>query len=186
MNSLHPNNWVDKYADYLFRYALNKVSDYAVAEDLVQETFLSAWKARDKFEGRSSEKTWLSSILKNKIIDYYRKTLVKDENIAGKKETPISFFSDNGNWIPENSGNDWNMDVSAQLDTQEFFEAFNRCVENIKGKGKIAFSLKYLDDEKADYICKELNITPTNYWVIIHRAKLELRRCLDLTWFNKI
>ncbi len=101
MNELEPDKWVERFADYLFRYAFSRVNDQTVAEDLVQETFLSAWKARERFEGRSTEKTWLSSILKNKIIDHYRKTLVKSEEISGKKETPISFFSDDGSWMPQ-------------------------------------------------------------------------------------
>ncbi len=186
MNNLEPNSWVDNYADYLYRYAQSRVNDSAVAEDLVQETFLSAWKARERFEGRSSEKTWLSSILKNKIIDYYRKALVKDENISGKKETPISYFSDDGNWMPDERGNDWSMDAGAQLESKEFFEIFKTCVSAIRGKAQMAFALKYVEDEKTEDICKELNITPTNYWVLIHRAKLQLRKCLDQKWFNNI
>ncbi len=96
MNNLEPNSWVDNYADYLYRYAQSRVNDSAVAEDLVQETFLSAWKARERFEGRSSEKTWLSSILKNKIIDYYRKALVKDANIVTKHTKPSAQNTEGG------------------------------------------------------------------------------------------
>lgn len=186
MKNLEPDLWVTNYADYLYRYAHSRVNDKAVAEDLVQETFLSAWKARERFEGRSSEKTWLSSILRNKIIDYYRKVLVKDEGISGKKETPISFFSEDGSWMPEETGTDWNLDTGARLESKEFFEIFHGCVDVIKGKSKMAFALKYIDDKKTEDICKELSITPTNYWVLIHRAKLQLRKCLDTKWFNSL
>ena len=113
-HTLNPENWLEKYGDYLYNYAFSRVSDAATAEDIVQETFLSAYKSKENFEGRASEKTWLASILKNKIIDHYRKTLIKDPEQSGKKETPISFFSEDGSWQMDIAGQDWNTEASAE------------------------------------------------------------------------
>ena len=68
----NPENWVDEYGDYLYRYALSRVKDPIIAEDLVQETFLAALKARHNFQGRSTARTWMIAILKHKIVDYIR------------------------------------------------------------------------------------------------------------------
>ncbi len=186
MHSLNPNKWIDNYADYLYNYAKTRVSEKEVAEDLVQETFLSAYKARENYQGRATEKTWLISILKNKVIDHYRKTLVKDPEISGRKETPISFFSQDGAWDLDHVGTDWRIDASSQLESVEFKEIFKKCVSNLKGKSLAAFQLKYIDFEESEAICKALNISPSNFWVIIHRAKLNLRNCLNKNWFDQI
>lgn len=186
MNELKPEKWIDEYGDYLFRHARSRVSEVEVAEDLVQETFLNAYKARHNFEGKASEKTWLVSILKNKIIDHYRKTLIKNPDQQGRKEVPVSFFSADGTWDLDHTGNDWKIDASSELESKEFFQIFNKCVSGIHGKSGEAFVLKYLDGEKSDDICKAMNISPSNYWVLIHRAKLKLRECLDKNWFSNL
>ena len=185
MSLLNPESWIANYGDYLFNYARIRLPDNETAEDVVQETLLSAWRGRKNFKGNSSEKTWLLSILKNKIIDHFRKTLIKGEQ-EGRKETPLSFFNTDGTWQPETVGTDWNMLASAELESKEFFAVFQKCVDALTGKGLEAFSLKYLEDLDSENICKALNITPSNFWVIIHRAKLQLRKCLDTNWFNQL
>jgi RNA polymerase sigma-70 factor (ECF subfamily) len=127
----------------------------------------------------------LVSILRNKIIDYYRKTLVKDENQSGKTETPISYFDTEGNWLPERASSDWDALAEAQLESKEFFSAFYKCVDDLGGRAQAAFTMKYLDQEESEDICKALDISPSNFWVIIHRAKLKMRDCLDKNWFNQ-
>lgn len=186
MPEINPEKWIDNYGDYLFKFATSRVNEAEIAEDLLQETFLSAYKAKDRFEGRSTEKTWLLSILKNKIIDHYRKTLVKDKEQSGRKEIPISYFSHDGSWQMEHTGTDWNMDGSRELESKEFFMAFQKCVDAIKGKTNLAFTMKYIDEEDSDEICKALEISASNYWVMIHRAKIQLRDCLDKNWFKNI
>ena len=186
-NLLNPESWIDLYGDYLFTFARMRVSDSALAEDLVQDTFFSAFKAKDNFEGKAAEKTWLVSILKNKIIDHYRKTGLKDakgNRLSGKKNVSIDNFFREGEWSSNSRPKNWNSDVNQPIETKEFFEIFHGCVDRIKGKGAIAFKMKYIDQDDSDYICKELNITPSNYWVLIHRAKLQLKECLDIRWFN--
>lgn len=186
MNDLQPDLWIVNYGDYMYNYARQRVADDATAEDLLQETLLSAWKARDRFEGRSSEKTWLLSILKNKIIDHYRKTLTKGEEESGRKEVPMSFFSDDGSWQSGFKSTNWDSTATAQIESKEFFEVFQKCLDALKGKGHTAFTMKYIDEAESDEICKELDISPSNFWVLIHRAKLQLRNCLDTNWFNQL
>ncbi len=185
LHQLDPKNWLDNYGDYLYSFARSRLGDAETAEDLVQETLLNAWRSKDRFEGRSSEKTWLVSILRNKIIDYYRKNLVKGDDQSGKKETPISHFNDDGSWQPEATATNWNALATAQIESKEFFEAFNKCIDGLKGNSHAAFVMKYLDEEESEDICKALEITPSNFWVIIHRAKLKMRDCLDKNWFNQ-
>ena len=166
-----------------------RVSDGDLAEDLVQDTFFSALKAKDNFRGTAAEKTWLVSILKNKIIDHYRKTGRKDSQgnrISGKKSVRIDHFFNEGEWSDHSRPTNWNTDYNQAIETKEFFEIFNACVGKMKGKGAIAFKMKYIDQDETDIICKTLEITPSNYWVLIHRAKLLLRECLDKNWFKEI
>jgi RNA polymerase sigma-70 factor (TIGR02943 family) len=166
-----------------------RVSDRDLAQDLVQDTFFSALKAKDNFEGKASEKTWLVSILKNKIIDYYRKTGLKDakgNRMPGKKNVSLENFFEEGQWKEGTRPLRWNMDETHPVETKEFFEIFHKCVGKLKGKGAIAFRMKYIDHEESEDICAALKITPSNYWVLIHRAKLQLRESLDKNWFNEI
>ena len=188
-NILQPATWPDLYGTYLVTFAYMRVSDKDLAQDLVQDTFFSALKAKDNFEGKASEKTWLVSILKNKIIDYYRKTGLKDakgNRMPGKKNGSLENFFEEGQWKEGTRPLRWNMDETHPVETKEFFEVFHKCVGKLKGKGAIAFRMKYIDHEESEDICKALKITPSNYWVLIHRAKLQLRECLDKNWFNEI
>ena len=186
---LKPEKWLDLYGDYLFTFAHMRVSDADLAEDLVQDTFFSALKAKDNFRGSASEKTWLISILKNKIIDHYRKTGRKDSEgnrISGKKSVRLDQFYNEGAWLDNARPTNWNTDYNQPIETKEFFEIFNSCVSRLKGKGAIAFKMKYIDQEDTELICKTLEITPSNYWVLIHRAKLLLKECLDKKWFKEL
>lgn len=188
-NILQPATWPDLYGNYLVTFAYMRVSDRDLAQDLVQDTFFSALKAKDNFEGKASEKTWLVSILKNKIIDYYRKTGLKDakgNRMPGKKNVSLENFFEEGQWKEGTRPLRWNMDETHPVETKEFFEIFHKCVGKLKGKGAIAFRMKYIDHEESEDICAALKITPSNYWVLIHRAKLQLRESLDKNWFNEI
>ena len=98
----------------------------------------------------------------------------------------IYFPSKDGNWQMDVAGHDWNTEASAELESEEFFNVFHKCVDGIKGKTNAAFTMKYLDEEESEEICKALEISPSNYWVMIHRAKIQLRDCLDKNWFHNI
>jgi RNA polymerase sigma-70 factor (ECF subfamily) len=185
MSELKPENWVDTYTDYLYSLAYLKTSSREDAEDLVQETFLSAFRAREGFRGDSSEKTWLTSILKNKLVDYYRKKNSEKPIEAYIQETEKSFNAavfDEGNFgrfktlIRPNyfskSGEDY-------LLSDEFQRFLEDCILKLPAKLRSVFVAKYIQDEESDHICKEHNITSSNYWVVIHRSKILLRACLE-------
>jgi len=188
---LNPKNWVSNYGDYLFSIALMKTSNTEVAEDLVQDTFLSAIKAADSFKGESAEKTWLVRILNNKIIDYYRKKDVlkgtSDYLDSTENNFDEHFFEANSHseayWKKEAMPDHWKAEADSSLNQAEFNKVLEFCMQKLPSKLLPVFVLKYMDDEDADKICKELDISSSNYWVIIHRAKLLMRACLEKNWF---
>jgi len=177
------SDWVDKYTSDLFSWASYKVSDTELAKDLVQDTFLAAAEKIDNFKGDSSPKTWLHSILNYKIIDYYRKKSRQPASLDNK--TFSTFFNDDGEWKTEKKPKDWSEDDSHLLDDHDFKEALQNCIEALPDKWNTCVKLKYLMNKKGDEICQELDITPTNFWQIMHRAKLNLRDCIETNWFTK-
>ena len=181
---LNPGQWIHNYSDALYSYTLPRVNDAALAEDIVQETFLSAWKARDSFKGEASEKSWLFTICKNKIIDHYRKKAKDIIQPMLERSATDSFFDDAEHWTPEDKPADWNIDYSERIDSKEFYQVLDGCKKKLQQLEQAVFSMKYLEDLDAAEICKVLGITPSNYWVLIHRAKLQLRTCLEKNWLN--
>lgn len=181
---LNPDKWVDNYADALYSYTLPRVNDAALAEDLVQETFLSAWKAKDSFKGEASEKSWLFTICKNKIIDHYRKK-ARDivQPIAGRDPSDAC-FDDVEHWTQENKPGEWGIDYSQALDNKDFYRILEACKKKLQEIQQSVFVMKYMEDLDSAEICKALGITASNYWVLIHRAKLQLRTCLEKNWIN--
>jgi len=179
-----PSKWVDRYTDYLFSYAFFKTGNREDAEDLVQETFLSAFKSLPGFKGNSTEKTWLTSILKNKIIDYYRKKksgLSLDEYLtATTDQFENSYFTGaERHFKADIQSNFITESPDAWLLGKEFQKFLEICLMNLPMKIRAVFTAKYLDDEKPETICKEYSITPSNYWVLLYRAKVMLRECLE-------
>lgn len=182
-HTLDPNKWIDLYADYLFNYTIVKVNDDDIAKDLVQETFLSALKAMKNFKGEASERTWLISILKRKIIDYYRKINSK----KGKAEVRITYNDDSeneGEWLEERVA-DYHLEGNAEseMENVELGMAINKCMDKLPTKQAVIFKMKTVEGFETEMICKEHNITPSNLWVIIHRARLQLMDCLEKNWY---
>ncbi len=192
INSLNPEKWIDSYADYLYSFAYNRVNDAEVAKDLVQDTFLSALKARDGFKGEAAEKTWLVSILKRKIIDLYRKNAAHPQQSFEESEqykvayshyfTETGFIK--GEWNKANAPKPWNVSEKSNMEQKEFKHILAQCLSKLPKMWASVFSLKYLEEEESETICKELEITSSNYWVIIHRAKLQMRECLEKNWIK--
>jgi RNA polymerase sigma-70 factor (ECF subfamily) len=189
---LDPSQWIDRYGDYLFSIAVLKTRSKETAQDLVQETFLSAYKASDTFKGNSSEKTWLTAILNNKIIDYYRKKdLLRDAGIY-LNDTDESFSSQffegdshqKGHWKREAFPIEWEKDASEGIHRKEFFAVLQACIAKLPVKLVPVFIAKVMDEENTETICKEMNITSSNYWVMLHRAKVLMRICLEINWFK--
>jgi RNA polymerase sigma-70 factor (ECF subfamily) len=183
LTNFNPQLWVNNYADQLYSYTVVRVNDTGIAEDIVQDTFLSAWKNRDGFKGESSEKNWLYAICKNKIIDHFRK---KGHQIAGPAEFDASdsFFNEEEHWTSEAGPGDWGVNYHQPIEKKEFYSILEQCKSKLQQLQQSVFVLKFMEGHDSDAICKVLNITASNYWVLMHRAKLHLRSCLTKNWIN--
>jgi RNA polymerase sigma-70 factor (ECF subfamily) len=174
-------SWVHLYGDLLYNWAYNKTNSKEVAEDLVQETFIAAFKKYYQFEHKSAPKTWLIAILNNKIIDYHRahssKKFISIEN-NGILITDKMFDSDNF-WLNELDQKVWS-NSSDQSSSEIMENKLKKCISNLPEKWSLAISYKYFSTEKTEVICQELDISTSNYWQIIHRAKLLLKKCVEL------
>ncbi len=189
---LNVSEWVKLYGDYLYNYCIYRVNHAEEAEDLVQDTFLSAIKAKDSFRGDCSEKTWLLTILKRKIIDFYRKKSIQSiqqsinsEQIAtGYEEYFIRDGKHEGHWSSLGKPNNWSVSSSTLLETKEFYKVLQHCFSLMPEKWSSVFKMKIIEEMETELICKELNLNASNYWVIMHRAKLQLRKCMALNWYE--
>lgn len=179
-------NWVNDFSDELYSWAYYKTSSKETAEDLVQETFLSAYHKIDSFEGKSQPKTWLFSILNNKVIDYYRKsakTTKKTFSLTENSGYELSdaVFTETGCWENYDINPIWDQEVQL-LDNSEFNIVMQECMQELPKKWKTALTSKYLSEKNTEAICQELEITTSNYWQIVHRAKLLVKKCLEINW----
>ena len=186
-----PECWVEEYGDYLFKYALVRLRDSTKAEDMVQETFLAALRGGNKFGGRSAERGWLVAILKHKILDYYRKSNRETSF------TDLDFYSDEesdrftpdglsaGGWVHQLGPMEWPSDPGAGLDSQAFWKIFHDCSSKLPVNVSAVFTMREVDGIESKEICKLLNISESNLWVMLHRARMALRRCLETNWFGK-
>ncbi|MBS1652000.1 MAG: sigma-70 family RNA polymerase sigma factor [Bacteroidetes bacterium] len=188
-NNLNPQNWVNNYADYLYKVAFYRVNKVEVAEDLVQDTFLSALKAKDTFNGTASEKTWLTAILKNKIIDYFKKASTKNElllNESQGNEVELDYFfnyNKMGKWEEAKQPKQW-TEAHCSTEKNEFYKILNQCLSKISIKWQGIFKMCLIDEEDAKLVCKEFDISSSNLWVILHRSKLQIRECLEKNWLK--
>ena len=169
--------------DYLFRYTIIRINDHEISKDLVQETFFSGLKSAKNFEGKATERTWLISILKRKIIDHYRKKNSK----KGQAEVRMNFYNDGeneGDWIEERVPQSWDSEVEKKIENKELQHQIDLCVDKLPKKYAMVFRMKTIQEVDTEVICKELGISSSNLWVIIHRARMQLRKCLEDNWFN--
>lgn len=182
-----PRRWVSNYADILYSYAITRINDEEQARDLVQETFLAALERVDKFEGRSSESTWLMAILKNKVIDVYRRNasgLRKRTDVLNAEEEQKDFFDPaDGHWKEVYRPGELGVDQQDPLVQKELGRVLQACLGKLPALWLSVFTMKHVDNTSSEIICRELKLTPSNFWVIIHRAKLNLRACLQKNWF---
>ncbi|MCP9753534.1 sigma-70 family RNA polymerase sigma factor [Ferruginibacter sp. HRS2-29] len=177
-----PDAWVDNYSDELYRYALSRVSDKGFAEDIVQDTFLSAWRSRETYAENASEKNWLYAICKNKIIDHFRKVSGNAIHLSSAEED--IYFDESEHWRANASPKNWPVDYHQYIETKEFYTVLEGCRKKLKSVQQSVFVMKFMEELEPDHICATLNITSSNYWVLIHRCKLHLRSCLEKNWLN--
>jgi len=186
-----PENWVDNYADYLYGFALTRLREKRLAEDMVQETFLAALKSRHNFAGHSSEKTWLVGILKNKIIDHFRKSHreIRAEDIETIQSSDDTDFETGGNkagqWLVNKRPANWMIDTSNPAEIGEFWEFLRLCLSQAPKQIADIFVLREIDGLDNKEICNKIGVNPTNLRVMLHRARKQLRRCLEINWINK-
>lgn len=180
---LHPEKWIDSYADYLFNYTIGRVNDSEVAKDLVQETFLAGLKSAKNYKGDAAERTWLIAILKRKVIDHYRKINSK----KGRAEVRIDYNSHSysqGDWLEEQVADPFSSFENDAIENQELGQAIFSCIAKLPKKQALVFTMKTIKGMDTETICKELDINPSNLWVMIHRARTALMGCLNQNWFK--
>ncbi|MDB9755209.1 sigma-70 family RNA polymerase sigma factor [Winogradskyella sp.] len=181
-HKIDSNNWIKLYSDYLFNYTITRVSDREIAKDLVSETFLAGLKSMVNFKGEASERTWLISILKRKVIDHYRKI----NSNKGKAEVRMSYSNDTdseGDWLEERVADPFDKTAEDTLENSELGEAIHNCLGKLPEKQAEVFKMKTILGYDTETICNELNITASNLWVIIHRARTALADCMEKSWF---
>lgn len=183
-NLVNPSQWVDLYGNYLFNFALGRVRNHTEAENLVQEAFVAALKSMESFQGKSSEKTWLTGILKHKIMDHYRKSYREQpvSDLQGNVDRTNDLFDDNQKMKQQPGG--WLPNPKELLEKKEFWAVFQGCQHKLPKAAGDAFILKEVEKLDSKVICETLGITKSNYWVLMHRARLLLRQCLEENWFN--
>ena len=179
--TLNPDSWIDEYGDYLYRYAVSRLRDGDAAEEAVQETFVAALRHVEQYEAKGSERAWLLGILKRKIIDLIRTrnrtTSLVEEDANDPSE---ALFDRSGSWQKEiRSAGYAPLD---SLEREEFWRILRGCLETLPARQADVFVLREMDDQSTEEICKELEITASNLWVILYRARLQLSNCMKSRW----
>lgn len=179
-----PDTWLDEHGNALYRYALLRLRDPHKAEELVQDTFVSALQGLRNFNGEAPVRTWLIGILKHKITDQFRREAreISLDNFDHQEEelsqTEDSFAPD-GHWA--NKISDWGNPEKA-LENQQFWELLQFCMDHLPKRLARLFLLREILEEESENICQDFAITPTNLWTMLYRARMGLRQCLDRHW----
>ena len=168
----------------MLRFARLQLHDQSLAEDAVQEALTSAYISRDKFQGKSQLKTWLFSILRYKIIDIIRQNVKKNE-YTGSQENPLDqeLFDERGHWLEEATPTNWQQ-PDQDLEDENFWKIFQICMDHLPEATSRVFSMREFLGLKTSEICQQLGLTESNCWVILHRARSQLRLCLEREWIN--
>ena len=183
MTTPNMHDWLNEHGDYLYRFALARLRDPHKAEDVVQETFLAAIKSPN-FAQQSAPRTWLTGILKHKIIDVMRKNVrevVASDLMSDDDANMDDFFDDKGYWIEKPQ--EWNMPEGA-LEQKQFLGVLQTCMERLPAKLAQLFLMRDVHEIDNEEICKELNISSTNAWVMLYRARMGLRKCIEINWIG--
>ena len=170
---------VQEHARTLYLYTLARVGKQELAEDIVQDTILAALQSWKSFAGQSSERTWLIGILRHKILDFFRQNRSKEsvDDESWKKE----YFDKARHW--KDKMVNWKADPEVLAENIEFRKVLQDCLKELSRIMAQAFIMREMEGINSEEICKHLEISQTNLWVRLHRARLQLRRCLELNWF---
>lgn len=181
-----PEQWVDLYGNALYRYALVRLSDPEIAQDIVQEALVAALDAYQRFEGKSSVKTWLIAILKRKIVDHFRraKNLQRVDNFDEAAPGIDRMFDDTGHWSAK--PNEWNVNPIKAYEQQEFIDILYQCIAKLPNRLAEIFMLREFEEMNTTQICRQLEITESNTWVMLYRARMQLRKCLETNWLHDL
>lgn len=179
--SIDPERWVDDYGDYLYRYAFSRLRNTTAAEEVVQETFLAGLRFQDRYKGDGAERAWLLGILKRKLIDYVRQRnrYDRDGSYEDSHDPSARLFDHNGNW---KAGVFGGLQPDEQAEASEIWDVVRSCLDHLPKGQADAFVLSVMEHMDADQICHELQITESNLWVRLHRARLGLARCVGSKW----
>ena len=177
---------LERQRAYLMRVARLQLRDAALAEDVVQDTLAAALTAKDGFTGKSTVKTWLTGILKHKIVDAIRRkqrepVAVSTLDDEADLEDFDGMFKAGGAWQAPPA--DWG-DPEQSLTRQEFFDVMQICLDKLPPNTARVFMMREVLELSSEEICKELTITANNLWVILYRARMSLRECLEMNWFS--
>lgn len=170
----------------LLRFAVLQLRNHSVAEDVVQDTLIAVLEKPDRFAGQSTLRTYVTAILKHKIIDAIRSSKREIPIDSGKEDSDIdvidALFQPDGHTI--DMPRQWG-DPDATLEQKDFFRVLEVCLEKLPPKMARIFMMREWLELETEEICKELRISSSNAWVMLYRARLQLRECLDLKWFGK-
>ncbi|MGA7800241.1 MAG: sigma-70 family RNA polymerase sigma factor [Gammaproteobacteria bacterium] len=182
---LDPERWLADHGDALFRFALLRTSRRDIAEDLVQETLLAAWRSREGFRRASSERTWLVGILKNKIRDHYRAQGQQETRIADSdgEDDLHRWFDDTGHWRMRPAR--WGSDPLNQVELEAFWVVLSECIDALPERLREGFVARELSALESRDVCELLNISDNNLYVLLHRARMRIRECVENGWFKK-
>ena len=180
----HPDQWVDLYGNYMYRFALSRIADPETAQDLVQEALVAAIQSFSRFQGRSSIKTWLIAILKRKIVDHYRRSSTRQatDDIETLANSMDKIFNDTGHWRVMPS--EWTTNPGAAFEQREFMDVLYQCLSKLPQRLAEIFMLREFEELSTGDICKQLSISESNSWVMLYRARMQLRSCLETNWLE--
>ena len=180
-----PEQWLARYGDELYRYAVMRLRDTALSEDMVQETLLAALQSHDSYAGQSSARTWLIGILKHKILDHLRRSGRERPLDLGAYpgEDTAAYFDETGHW--QAAPGDWG-EPEKELEQEQFWKAFQDCLGRLPERLRVLYSMKEVDGMATEEVLEILNIsTANNLWVMMSRARVHLRQCLETNWIDK-
>ncbi len=185
----HADDFQQRLSDLrprLLAFARLQLSDQAQAEDMVQDALTAAWEGLERFSGSSKLETWVFGILKHKLIDEIRHRTREQTTGFDPDDMPEvdGLFNPRAHWLPAARPKTWNDPEQACMQ-DGFWQVFDFCVLHLPESTARVFSMRELMGLETTEICETLQISEKNCWVILHRARLKLRACLENGWFGK-